>query len=435
MRTDIAISTRQNWTNAQTILDSKENPGRVLLVETGEARQKNWSQGLTQLLGMNGFEVDQIVLDRAADQDPALFQEQILQVVQEAADSTNLHLHLNGGTKWMQVMLSQAFPSAHSHYVDGRHHLQGGAEGWTVQPLGLRPDLNAILLCYGFQRVERTCSRSIDEALEDTAWEGAFSAWQQKAFRPNPGQIGQRIQQFRRNLGWLITRANLVGSQDGDLLLACGMEEETLHAYEQHCQWAKLGQARDWWFHSLVQTEWFIGHLLGEHRRPDDGPGWGHHFEHDAAHALAPFQKDWGVHQALRNLRVTSPVLHGGLHTELDILWLLESGRCLVFECKAWGGDQSGALSTRKDLAGRIQNYRACLGSMAQMVLVVKCSQVMSRERLEQTEDLAESLGLPCPIWITATPDQEVDIPGLDEGVPPLADQMERLGRGLRLRS
>ena len=429
---DIALSTANNWPNVQSLLNREGEAGPVLWIESAQARHQRWSPGALALLAEHGREVRTAALAEAADHDPALFAQQIQALQAGLEPGLDLRLHLNGGTKWMQAVLAQTFPDADIHYIEGERQFLRLRGAWRTEGLRLRPRAEDILLCYGYRRKPQTLPGPLGEGLEEAAWGQAFVSWLIGSMRRTPDQAEHQRRQFARDLKEMVDWSGLADSVDAlDFLdMATSPEGHDLVAWAQGKPGKRL---REPWWDFQLQLDWWLGHRCGRWAAGQVPPNVGHLFEKQADTALAPFQSEWGVEAGHRNWTLVALDLPDMDHAELDLLWVLKSGRALVFECKAWNQKQAGEVSTRKDLAARMQNYRRSLGSLAEMVLCLRCDTHLNQQRLDNTRNLVDSLGLKEPLWIARQALQPFRVPGSPEVLPGLPEQMATLRGSLRL--
>lgn len=429
---DIALSSANNWPDVQSILDRTGEPGSILWIETAEARRKRWGKGAVALLGMNGREVLTLQLSDQADHEPSRFAEEIqAQRLQMDLDQ-EVHLHLNGGTKWMQVILTQAFPEGSIHYIEGeRHHLKTEG-GWSTEGIGIQPDLEAILMCYGFERKPLGLPKSLGEFLPTDGWGPAFVEWQISHLHMTEKVAKQKLEWFSGDLTEVLDWSGMTTSFDALAFsdLATSKDGLALMAWRKRMSEERVQEI---WCDFQLHLDWWIGHSCGRWTGNQSPPSAGHLFEKQVSSALAPYAQEWGVHATHQNWTIVSADLPQMDHAELDILWLLKSGRTVVFECKAWNQRREGEVSTRKDLAGRLENYRRSLGSLSQMVLCLRANSTLTQDRLDATRDLVDSLGLPEPLWVSRRPTKPIAVSNSAEILPPLAEQMQALREGLRL--
>lgn len=427
---DVAISTANNWPNVQSILNREGGPGQVFWIETAEARSRRWCRGAKALLQERGYELQVCSFPQEADHDAAIFAQTLIQAL--PAENFTPHLHLNGGTKWMQVMLSQALPSARIHYIEGERRTFMTEEGWGTDVHHVQPDLADILLCYGYARCPALFQTGISECLDAPDWSEPFRLWQTTQFKTKQEKLQGFESNFRRDLKKLLERGTLGLSRDGNALLDWLSSSEARDIFFRSHAFPGERLAKSW--HSLLlQADWWVGYHTGQWKRPGEGPGWGHRFEKQAGEALAPYAPIWDAQALHANWRLVDMEQPDRDHAEIDHLWLLKSGRTVVFECKAWGEKREDDFSTRKDLAARLQNYRSCLGSLSSMVLCIQVSSRLNPGRIDTIRELSDSLRLPEPLWVGETPEAPFRVTNGGEILPPLAEQMRVLRASLRL--
>jgi len=138
------------------------------------------------------------------------------------------------------------------------------------------------------------------------------------------------------------------------------------------------------------EAQWRQGQIPAEVRPAGPHPdAEGDRYERRVIQALGEVRERFGVLDQLNNLRVFRSG-SDALFTEMDHVWLLPSGRVVVFEAKA------GSWQV-KDLRSRMQTYRACFGSATQAILVrppVDLTDPAQRSESERSRENAEALGL-----------------------------------------
>lgn len=427
---DILISSGQPWANAASVLGRPGDAGDILWIETPLARKKGWTRGASDLLRAQGFTVlPPLEITEDEERDLGMVQRRVRETL-ATHDGRVWHLHLNGGTKLLSSTIQEVVGNrADLHYSEpGRHHLRSFG-GWSSFEPGLRVRLEDLLLCYG-QETDR-------------------AGW--ATDRPRPESQGPSYTS-RRNAFFEHQRE--LASRQGNVL-----EESALHsrwsAYDRTLaetllqqpessplelvQWLGTSEGLAWFSayrlrlrphllpiqvnaqlrHFCETLRWEAGwqNAQAPHPTRSSGPtegSVGALYETRVERALNPLRSQFGVIDQGSNIRVMTPNAEA-LLVEMDHVWLLSTGRVVVFEAK------SGMWNV-KDMRSRMQNYRDCFGSETKAILVqppFRGDDAKSVSEARQSKDNAEVLGLGY-LQIPATED-------LPDGLDGLEAQLKRI--------
>lgn len=412
---DIAIATKQNWANLVSILDRDGEIGEVLWVETPTARKAKWSQGCSEILRREHRAVlAPVELTKEAEGDPSAFAACLDGRIDR---SRELRLHLNGGTKLMQAVLSEmAGAGSIWHYVDGQrfHTRQSGR--WSHRPLHLRPSLSDILLSYGFEKREPGQQR-LQLAGDLKVGGDLHRAFMDKQARDFPdlaqGQRAGRWMGFSKNLEWLIVFLEQEGHANIPDRLREILKDQALldglfkafHAKEVQRIGENENQIRSLWFSFKKNLEW-VSEVRNTWINAQTGPSPAAiEFETRVADTLNQIRGKWGVDETLRNLHIF-PKGSDFSVAELDAVWALPGGQVAVFECKL--GTQDDKAGFRITLRSRAKAYEEALGLHARPFLVLPARPASNpkflQPMLQDMADAAEDLGW--KILLVPTEDQ-----------------------------
>lgn len=429
MMVDIALSSEQNWANVQSILDRNEGPGRVFWLETYEAQSRRWTRGAKSLLESRGYQVEVFPFNELADVDPSTFHRQLSEVIAtHLGADTVVHLHTNGGKKWMQSILSDVFRQAFVHYIELGDHLSRDIHGWHRQPTRTQPELTDILACYGYERKWPSWT-IIGQALA-RSWHDPFRAFLQDRGVPRALR-SPALAIFERQLPWFIQAAGLLECRTETRIPSAypGLEQAFCLAFPGD---SKLGLGGNAWSDFRTCWNWWWAETKLRRTPPQDSAGAP--FEVITSELIRRYSDAWGVHRSYSNVDTEHPERPGQSFAEMDVLWLLRTGQAIVFECKALPSETKGL---RKDLSGRIRNYRACLGSYVRCVLVWKVDHRFTPETMHSLRDTTDSLNMPEPLWVCGSHDRPYNVNDefgtTIEILDPFMNQMETLKQSLRI--
>jgi hypothetical protein len=373
--------------------------------------------------------VEVFPFNELADVDPDSFHRQISEViVTHLGADTVVHLHTNGGKKWMQSILSDVFRQAYVHYIELGDHLSRDIHGWHRQPTRTQPDLNDILHCYGYER--NWPSWTIIGQAGTRSWHDPFNAFLEA--RGVPGNLQTpALAAFDRQLPWFIQAAGLLEcrNETGIPMAYPSLEHAFCKAFPGD---SKLGLGLNAWSDFCTCWNWWLAETARRRKQPQASTGAS--FEVLTSKLIQRYADAWGVHRSYSNVDIQHPERPGQSFAEMDVLWLLSTGQAIVFECKALPYETRGL---RKDLSGRLRNYRACLGSYVRCVLVWKVDRRFTPETMHGLRDTTDSLNMPEPLWVWDNfdcPREVKDAVGTSiERLDPFAKQMEFLKQSLRI--
>ena len=355
---DIAISTEQNWANVQSILGRPGPVGAVLWIESPLARERAWSRWSSELLCSSGCqEILSLDDEGAAESDPAAFQRQVREALAPYRQK-ELHLHLNGGTKLMQVALVDLLgQDASLHYSSrGLHHSRPRSGAWVTQVSQLVLTFEALLFAYGYEHRKKE-----SPLYPDLGWMGRQHKRRHipgMANRLGPVQGRKRVAElwriFTRHYRWAMKTSRAEGFS---ALRTWAEQPEALVTFREK----SLANRED---PAQAQTVWddFLTDL--QHFRPPADPrDPGEAFEARAALVLNELAPEFGVQDAASNLQIFARD-GSSARAEIDHAWLLPGGVIWIFESK------TGCLD-RKDLEARKSAYSQCLGRAVERVLLL----------------------------------------------------------------
>lgn len=396
---DIAIATKQNWANLVSILDRDGEIGDVLWVETPTARKAKWSQGCSEILRREHRVVlTPVEVSREAEGDPSILAACLDGQIDRGRE---LRLHLNGGTKLMQAVLSElAGPASIWHYVDGQrfHTRQGGQ--WSHRPLRLRPNLSDILLSYGFEKRDPGQQR-LQLAGDLKVGGELHRAFMDKQARDYPdlaqGQRAGRWMGFSKNLEWLIVFLEQEGHASipdrlREILKSPALLDDLFRAFHDK-EVKRIGeqesQIRSLWFSFKKNLEW-VSEVKNTWLHAPTGPSPAAiEFETQVADTLDRIRERWGVAETLRNLHLF-PKGSDFSVAELDAVWVLPGGQVAIFECKL--GTQDDKAGFRITLRSRAKAYEEALGIHARPFLVLPARPASNPKYLQPIlQDMAEA--------------------------------------------
>ena len=375
---DIAVSTAQNWANVQSILGRPGPIGAVLWIESPLAREKEWSRWSSELLVESGCQgIFALEDEGAAESDPAAFQRQVSEALTPFR-SRDIHLHLNGGTKLMQVALVDLLGQEVAlHYcAHGLHHTRPQGGNWLSQESQLALTFEALLFAYGFEHRDKE-----DAQYPDLVW--MFEQYRKLHFAENVRRIGavkantwitDNWKTFRRHYRWA---HRVSGAESFTNVLEWAEQPGALVAFQEKNQDNKANPtaARARWEAFLADMKRL--RVPSETRSPGDA------FEARVSMALNALAPEFKVQHSASNLQIFSK---GGTapRAEIDHGWLLPGGVIWVFESKV-------GLLDRKDLEARKSAYSQCLGSAVEKLFLVFPE---DSPRADQLKGHAQALGL-----------------------------------------
>lgn len=361
---DIAISTEQNWANVQSILGRPGHAERVVWLETPSAAAGKWAACSKALLLGNGCE-DSLTLSMGPDEevDPAALQAW-LAAQSETFAGQELHLHLNGGTKLHQAVLSDALGSqATLHYTqNGVHHHRSQGGTWSSGPSAMTPSFADLLYCYGFE-----IQPGRIQFLDLNAFRDAFFV-RQRGITPaaTEEQLQARWYAFQKTATWAQRTSGAGGEAPR---LAAWLQSASARAAFLAYRRALRPDRPDPllmndWQNFEREMDWVMGQVAGEvDPQAEAFTPRGVAFEAEVGEALASARRHFPVVQASNNLHI-HPIGQVLRRAEVDHAWMLPGGRVWVFECKA-------GQATRKDMEARLRALRECFGSSVRVFLVV----------------------------------------------------------------
>lgn len=427
---DILVSSGQPWANAASVLGRPGDAGDVLWIETPLARKKRWSAGASVLLAAQGFTIlDPIVLEERETQDLTRLQARVRQAL-SPQDGRTWHLHLNGGTKLLSSVIQEVVGNrADLHYSEPGHHHVRAFGGWKFYEPGLGVRLADLLLCYGMETDRAGWAtdrrRSSPAGPNPSDRRAAFIEWQRGIAQDKGIPIDEKTIQAR----WT--------AHDHTLQDAQNQKPET--PLQELPTWIASSEGRDWFasYRLRLRPNLVPAQLAAEHRHFCTNVRWevtyaenhlptvanvpgalegsaGAAYEAHVESLLQPLEERFAVMDRAANLRVFVP---GGdvLLVEMDHVWLLKSGRVLVFESK------SGQW-TVKDMRARIQTYKECFGSETRAILVMPPLASNDPQRVNafnQSKENAEAMGLDClhipdgPDWPSGLLSVEAQLAGI----------------------
>ena len=417
---DILVSSGQPWANAASVLGRPGDAGDVLWIETPLARRKRWSAGASVLLAAQGFTIlDPIVLEERDTQDLTQLQVRVRQAL-SPQDGRTWHLHLNGGTKLLSSVIQEVVGNrADLHYSEPGHHHVRAFGGWESYEPGLGVRLADLLLCYGMETdragwaTDRRRPSPAGSSLADR--KAAFIEWQRGVAQDKGLPVDEQA---------LLARWT---AHDHAFRDAQSRNPET--PLQKLPAWIASPEGRDWFasYRLRLRPNLVPAQLAAQHRHFWTNVRWevtyaeshlpaaagipgapegsaGAAYEALVESRLLPLEERFAVMDRAANLRVFVP---GGdaLLVEMDHVWLLKSGRVLVFESK------SGQW-TVKDMRARIQTYKECFGSETRAILVMPPPASTDPQRVsafKQSRENAEAMGLDC-LYIPDGPEWPSDL-------------------------
>ena len=361
---DIAISTEQNWANVQSILGRPGHAERVVWLETPSAAAGRWATCSNALLLASGCE-DSLTLSMGPDEevDPAALQTWVTAHAETFADR-ELHLHLNGGTKLHQAVLSDVLGNrATLHYTqNGVHHHRPQGGTWSSGPSAMTPSFTELLYCYGFE-----IQPGRIQFLDLNAFRDSFLA-RQKGFTPTATeeQLQARWYAFQKTASWA-QRTSGAGGEASRLAawLQSASAQAAFLAYRRGLRPDRpdVLLTRDWQNFER-EMGWALGQVAAEGDPEAEAfTPRGVAFEAEVGQVLAQAAAHFPVVQAGSNLHI-HPIGQVLRRAEVDHAWMLPGGRVWVFECKV-------GVAARKDMEARLRALRECFGSSVRVFLVV----------------------------------------------------------------
>lgn len=381
---DIAISTENNWANVQSILGRPGHAEHVLWVDTPKAAEARWAFHADSLLLANGInDTRTVALTRVEEEDPAAFQKWAMRLAQEE-QGKELHLHLNGGLKLHQVVLSEVLGAQASlHYTNqGHHHVRRPGGVWETHPSAMSPRIEALLYCYGYE-VQPAKVQTLDiEALAPSYLQ------KQQAQSPHATEVTLRGRwyAFRKTFLWA-QRAS--GAEGDPLRLGSWLaSSEAIEAFMNMRRELRTdlpeAKLRSDWGRFLEQGTWALQNTqAAAGSEPSPFTPAGARFEEQVGKALLIARSWFPVEDFGQNLHI-HPIGHPIRRAEVDHAWALTGGRVWIFECKA-------GVAIRKDLEARIRVLKGCFGSQAEFFLVGPSRD----EILQGLKDHGEALRIP----------------------------------------